>query len=131
MWIKGSATSRLFFEKEGNMASTTVGQSTTTTRTFERDANRKANRGIYWALGFAVLVVLAIVVARNYSTRPAAVTTPADTSSVAPPVNNGITAPSESVMPGKGADTYGIAPLAPDASSTTAPLAPVPERSGQ
>ena len=122
------------------MAITTVGQTTTTTRSFDRDTERKANRGIYWALGLAVLVVLAIIVARNYSMRPAAVTTPADTSSVAPPVNNGIGngmnngvnangvgTDSSQTMPGNGTDTYGTTPVAPDASSTTAPVAPAAE----
>ena len=122
-------------------SNTTVGQSTTTTRTFERNAERKANRGIYWALGLAVLVVLAIIVARNYSMRPAAVTTPADTSAVTPPVTNGMNSngnnangvgtDSSQTMPGNGTDTYGTTPIAPDASSTTAPVAPAPEPAAQ
>lgn len=118
------------------MAST-VGQTTTTTRSFEQETERKTNRAIYWALGFAVLVVLAIVIARNYSTRPAAVTTPANSSSTVPPVNNGMntngvsTGADSPTTPSNVLDTYGTTPVSPDASSTTAPAAPMPESSAQ
>ena len=75
------------------MAST-VGETTTNRTTTTRTAERETNRGLYWAIGLALVVVLGIILARNYAGQRTVVpTTPVESSQTAP-MNNGVASPS-------------------------------------
>lgn len=72
------------------MPTTTVGQTTTTRTQSTRSAERGASNAVYWAIGIAIVAILAIIIARSYAAQnTVAPTTPVESSQTAP-VNSGV-----------------------------------------